>query len=79
MVTLLNGEAEGTHAAKELLAGSFSFLFLGVEIVLGALIPLLILLRNKVNSAALAVASILVLIGIFTMRYVVVIGGQVIN
>ncbi len=79
MITLLNGEAEGVHVAKELLTGSFSFLFLGVEIAVGALIPLLILFRNKANSGILALASVLVLIGIFTMRYVIVIGGQVIN
>ena len=79
LVALLNGGAEGVEVAKALLAGSFSFLFLGVQIVLGAVIPLLILLRSKVSSAAVAVACALVLVGIFTMRYVVVIGGQVIN
>lgn len=79
IIVLLNGETEGVAVANALLVGAFSFLFLGVEIVLGAVIPLLILLRSKVNSAALAVACALVLIGVFTMRYVIVIGGQVIN
>lgn len=79
LITMFNGSTEGAEIAKALLAGEFSFYFVGVEIVLGSLIPLLILLRGKANSAALAVASALVLIGIFTMRYIVVIGGQVIN
>ncbi len=79
VIVLFNGEMKGVEVAKDLLGGTFSFLFLGVEIVLGAVIPLLILLRSKVNSVALAVASALVLIGIFTMRYIIVIGGQVIN
>ncbi len=79
VVVLFNGEAGGVEIANALLVGEYSLLFLGVEIVLGTLIPLVILLRSKVNSAALAVASALVLIGIFTMRYVIVIGGQVIN
>ena len=79
VIILFNGEAKGVEVAKALLTGEFSFLFLGVEIVLGALIPLAILLRSKATSVALALASVLVLIGVFTMRYVVVIGGQVIN
>jgi len=79
IIILFNGEAKGVEVAKDLLAGEFSLLFLGVEIVLGALIPLFLLLRRKVSSTALAVASVLVLIGVFTMRYVIVIGGQVIN
>ncbi len=79
LIVLLNGEVEGVAAAKALLAGEFGFLFLGVEIFLGAVIPLLILFRREVSSAALSIASILILIGILTMRYVIVVGGQVIN
>lgn len=80
VLVLFSGPAEGADAAKALLAGgALSLLFLGVEILLGALIPLLILFRRKVNSAALAVASLLVLIGVFTMRYIIVVGGQTIN
>ncbi len=79
LFALLNGDAKSVEVAEALLGGKFGFLFLGVEIVLGALIPLAILFRKKVNSAALATAAILVLIGVFTMRYVIVIGGQTIN
>lgn len=78
LLTLLNGHTEGVETAKVLLTGSFSFLFLGVEIGLGGVIPLLILLRGKGSTAALAVASVLVLVGIYTMRYVIITGGQVI-
>lgn len=78
LLALFNGGTEGVEAANALLAGEFSLLFIGVEVVLGALIPLLILLRSKVSPAALAVASALVLVGVFTMRYVIVVGGQVI-
>ncbi len=79
LFALLNGGAESVEVAKALLSGEFAFLFLGVEILLGALIPVAILLRRRVNSGALAIASVLVLVGVFTMRYVIVIGGQVIN
>ena len=78
LLSLFNGGTEGAEVANALLAGEFSLLFIGVEVVLGALIPLLILLRSKVSPAALAVASALVLVGVFMMRYVIVIGGQVI-
>lgn len=79
LFALLNGGARSVEVANALLGGKFGFLFLGVEIMLGSLIPLVILFRKKVNSAALATASILVLIGVFVMRYVIVIGGQTIN
>ncbi len=78
-VVLFNGEAEGVAVAKGLLEGEFGFLFLGIELLLGAVIPLLILLRRGVSSASLSVASVLVLIGVLAMRYVIVVGGQVIN
>lgn len=79
MVALLNGGTEEVAAAEALFTGSFGFLFLGIQIGIGALIPMLILLRSKAGSAAVAFACALVLIGIFTMRYVIVIGGQVTN
>ena len=47
---MFNGEAEGVKTAKALLTGGFGVLFLGVEIALGAIIPLLILLRSKASS-----------------------------
>ena len=76
---LLNGGAEEVHTAKALLAGDWSFLFFAVEIFLGALIPVVALLAIRGNAAAQAVASMLILVGIFTMRYIIVIGGQVIG
>ncbi len=79
LFALINGGSESVEIANALLYGDFSFRFIGVEIVLGSLIPLAILFSRKVNSATLAVASVLVLVGIFTMRYVIVVGGQVIN
>lgn len=78
LITLSSGSAHDAGAVKALLAGTFSLPFLGIQIVLGSLIPLVILLRKKVNSPGLALASLLVLIGVFTMRYIIVIGGQTI-
>lgn len=77
-VILLNCGADHAAVAKSLLSGQLGFLFIGVEIVLGAVIPMAILLRGKATVFTQALASILILIGIFTMRYVIVVGGQMI-
>ncbi|MHC4545118.1 MAG: NrfD/PsrC family molybdoenzyme membrane anchor subunit [Planctomycetota bacterium] len=76
VVILLNGDIIAVESAKSFLVGKFSFLFWVLEIILGSLIPVIILLRTKVSAKGLAVASILILTGIYVMRYIVVIGGQ---
>lgn len=75
-LALLNGPKEAMEAARLLLIGAYSPLFLGLYIVAGLVIPLLLLARKKCASGAQAAASILILIGIMVMRYVIVIGGQ---
>lgn len=62
-----------------LLAGPMAFWFWGIEIILGALVPIYILLNAKLSARInwQAVAAALVLIGIFAMRYVVVVGSQI--
>ena len=79
IIMLLNGGSESVAAAKFLLSGQFAPLFIGVEILLGAVIPVAMLLRSKATALVQGVASLLILIGIFTMRYVIVIGGQLIS
>jgi protein NrfD len=79
MIMLLNGGSESVAAAKFLLFGQFAPLFIGVEILLGAVIPVAMLLRSKATALVQGVASLLILIGILTMRYVIVIGGQLIS
>jgi tetrathionate reductase subunit C len=74
---LLTSTTEAYMAAHMLLAGEFSFLFLGVEIVLGAVLPLILLLFpfTKRWIPAYVLASVLVMVGIFAMRCIMVIGG----
>lgn len=74
---LLTSTTEAYRAAVMLLDGSFRFLFLGVELLLGAILPLLLLLSpfTKRWIPAYAVASVLVMVGIFAMRCIMVIGG----
>ena len=60
-----------------LLGGNFSFLFLVVENVLGKILPFILLIVPKFrNLATVTIASILVVVGIFFMRYVVVLAGE---
>ncbi len=74
---LLTSTTEAYRAAVMLLDGSFQFLFLGVEIFLGAILPLLLLLSPFTRRwiPAYVVASVLVMVGIFAMRCIMVIGG----
>lgn len=79
ILVLLNSHQEAYAAAQLILTGAFRYFFLGGEILMGALIPLA-LLSNRFTRTPLGitVASVLVMIGIFAMRYVMVIGGQAI-
>jgi tetrathionate reductase subunit C len=70
-------EAESHEGAYLMLFGAFAPLYLGVETLLGKLFPLLLVSPKSFRSvAALGVASVLVMIGIFTMRCNVVLGGE---
>ncbi|PIV24041.1 MAG: oxidoreductase [Deltaproteobacteria bacterium CG_4_8_14_3_um_filter_45_9] len=77
LTVLLTSHTEAYKAAVMLIKGSFSPLFLGVEIFLGSIIPLLLLLSpfTKRWIPGIAIASLLVMIGIFAMRCIMVIGG----
>ncbi len=76
---LFNGGTESIAVARSLVSGQIGFLFIGVEIIIGALVPAAILLKAKPNANLQIVASLLILVGIFTMRYVIVVGGQLIG
>lgn len=78
VLVLLTSEAEALEAARLILTGEFAPAFLGVEILLGSLVPLALLLTPRAarSPACIAVASACVMIGIFAMRYVMVIGAQ---
>jgi len=49
-----------------------------VEIILGSFLPMFLILGPKMRNSltAVVVASILVNIGVYAMRFVMVIGGQ---
>jgi Ni/Fe-hydrogenase subunit HybB-like protein len=77
VLVLLVSHAEAQEVAHLILTGKFSVYFIWVENVLGKIIPAIILLVPRLrNLATITVASILVVVGIFFMRYVVVLGGE---
>ncbi len=77
ILVLLTSHTEAYLAAMMLLRGSMSHLFIGVEVILGSIVPLFFLLFSptKKRLGFVVLSSILVMIGIFTMRYVMVMGG----
>lgn len=79
VLILLNGGTEVALSAKVFLVGNYSFMFWVLEVLLGAIVPLLILFNTKKarELSFQSIAAVLVLVGIYVMRYVVVMAGQV--
>ncbi|MBI5017763.1 MAG: polysulfide reductase NrfD [Deltaproteobacteria bacterium] len=71
------GERESMETAQLFFSGAFAPLFLGVETLVGKVIPLVLVSTNRSRSIAVyGFASVLVMIGIFTMRCNMVLGGE---
>jgi formate-dependent nitrite reductase membrane component NrfD len=64
------------NASQSILSGLNGILLLGGTVVVGLLIPLAIHLRAKSTMNVIALVSVLILIGGFLMRMVIVLGGQ---
>ena len=80
MITGITGHPPGKYEAMEtLLSGSYSLNFWGGEVLLGMIFPLLIILGTKGRSMnGLFVAAFAGMVGIFFMRYDLVIVGQLV-
>ena len=78
VLVILTSSQEAFHAAELLLWGHFAPEFIGVELIIGALIPLAIVFypKTKRSFAWLSLASVMTMVGIFAMRFTVVVGGQ---
>jgi formate-dependent nitrite reductase membrane component NrfD len=74
-----SGSVAATSALKGLLAGPFAMLFWGGAIVIGSVLPLLLgLVSLRSRSLGLtALTSVLVLVGGFLVKYVIMAAGQV--
>jgi tetrathionate reductase subunit C len=77
LLVLLISHSDAQDVAHLILAGAFSPLFLVVENLLGKIVPFILLVVPKFrNLVTMIIASLLVVIGIFFMRYIVVVGGE---
>lgn len=77
LIVLSISHADAQAAAHLILFGKFSLLFILVENFLGKIVPLFLLLFPRFRTLTTVIfASILAIIGIFFMRYVVVLGGE---
>ena len=77
LMVLSVSHSDAQAAAHLILRGKFSPLFLIVENLLGKIVPFILLIVPRFRRlATVIVASILVVIGIFFMRYVVVVAGE---
>ena len=75
--TLSISHAEAKEVAHLALFVQMSPLFVGIENLFGNFIPMIIVLTPKFRSIRMiAIASVMVVIGILFMRFVVVYGGQ---
>jgi len=88
LVTLSYEKAEEWEIIGQLLGGPLSFSFLGLQMIVGVLIPFMLLMiivlmkenmGDKVANTLSFTAATLLLIQVFAMRWNVVIGGQMIS
>ncbi|MBN2010254.1 polysulfide reductase NrfD [candidate division KSB1 bacterium] len=77
VLVLLTSHSEAKEAASLLLYHSFSPYFVFVENIFGKIIPLTIMVTPRFRTVTgMTIGAIMVMIGIFFMRYVVVLGGE---
>ncbi|MBM4332775.1 MAG: hypothetical protein FJ117_16440 [Deltaproteobacteria bacterium] len=78
LTVLASSDVESYHMLKLLTTGEYAFWFLGVELLLGAFLPLGLLAhpQTRMIPAVQYASAALVIIGIFVMRVIIVIGGQ---
>lgn len=78
LAVLANSKAEEYETYLLLTRGSWAPLFLGVELTLGGMIPLILLSfkRIRLHPIGQCIACLFILCGILAMRVIIVVGGQ---
>ena len=78
LAVLANSKAEEYETYLLLTRGSWAPLFLGVELTMGGIIPLILLSikRIRLNPIGQCITCLLILCGILAMRMIIVVGGQ---
>ena len=86
IMTLAYEAAEEWTVIGPLLGSKLAFSFIGIQLIAGALIPIILLgivvlmskyLTDQIRNTLTFVASLLLLLQVFAMRWNVVIGGQI--
>ncbi len=84
--TMLYEAEESWAIVSELINQKIGFSYLGIQFILGSIVPLLVLggaelgkIATREKTSLRVVSSSLVLVGVFAMRWNVVIGGQLIS
>ena len=78
LAVLANSKAEEYQTYLLLTRGSWAPMFLGVELTLGGVIPLILLSikRIRLHPVGQGIACLFILCGILAMRIIIVVGGQ---
>jgi len=78
LTVLASSDTESYAMLQLLTTGEFAIWFLGIELLLGAVLPLALLSfpKTRMIPAVQYASAVLVIIGIFVMRVIIVIGGQ---
>ena len=71
--------SEHREAWAVLFRGLGGWMFLGVEVLLGIVVPVVLLSRGRETLRPVVAASVFVLIGVFAMRCNLILGGQVVQ
>jgi predicted membrane protein len=86
IMTLAYERAEEWKVIGPLLGDQLAFSFIGLQLILGAMVPIILLaivvlmsryLTDQIRNTLCFVASLLLLMQVFAMRWNVVIGGQI--
>ncbi len=81
-------KSDAWHIISQLLTNQLQFSFIGMQMLVGSLIPLILLaivvmmdryLHERVRNTLATVASLLLLLQVFSMRWNIVIGGQLLS
>ena len=78
LAVLANSKAEEYETYLLITRGGFAPLFLGVELTMGGVIPLILLSikRIRLHPIGQSIACLFILCGILAMRIIIVVGGQ---
>ena len=88
VIMLAYEKSESWQVVGKLLGGPLSFSFWSLQMILGSLIPFILLfivvvmnrfLHDRIRNTLTMIASLLLLVQVFSMRWNIVIGGQLLS